>query len=75
MGYTPRKEGKIMSDKKTIGERIDKALDGKDKKTVGERVDKTKDDVTAASKKIKKSVKRAVEDTGDAVADLIHTKK
>ena len=65
-----------MSDKKTIGERIDKALDNKsDKKTVGEKVDEVNDDVTKAAHDIKKSVKTAVEETGDAVADLIHTKK
>ena len=63
-----------MSDKKTIGERIDKVLDKSDKKTVGEHVDKVKDDVDDAAHKIKKSVKKAIEDTGDAVADLIHTK-
>jgi len=64
-----------MSDKKTIGERIDKVLDKGDKKTAGEHVDEVKEDVADAAHKIKKSVKRAVEDTGDAVADLLHTKK
>ncbi|MFA6448990.1 MAG: hypothetical protein WCX65_05975 [bacterium] len=63
------------SDKKTIGERIDSALGKSDEKTVGERVDEVKKDVSDTAHDIKASVKKAVEDTGDAVADLIHTKK
>lgn len=63
-----------MSDKQTIGDRIDKNLDKRDKKTIGERVDEVKEDVADTAHDIKKIVKKAVEDTGDAVADLIHTK-
>jgi hypothetical protein len=63
------------SDKKTVGERIDNVLGKSDKKTVGEKVDEVKADVHKAAHDIKKSVKTAVEETGDAVADLIHTKK
>jgi len=62
-------------DKKTIGEHVDEVLDNKDKKTIGEHVDEVKNDVEVAARDIKKSVKKAVEDSGDAVADLIHTKK
>lgn len=73
---TIKRRNRIMSDKKTVGERVDKVVDKVSKKVDDgkDNVAKAKKDISDAARDIKKSVKKAVEDTGDAVADLIHTK-
>ena len=66
-----------MSDKKTVGERVDKALDkvSKNVDRAKGKIGRAKEDVSDAAHDISKSVKRAVEDSGDAVSKLTHKKK
>ncbi|MFA6448989.1 MAG: hypothetical protein WCX65_05970 [bacterium] len=62
-----------MSSKKTIGNRVDQVVD-----EVSENVDKAKSKIALAKKEVEdiahnisKSAKKAVDDSGDAVSDLV----
>lgn len=64
------------SKKVPVGKRFDKAVNKVDKK-IDEGKDKiigVKEDISDAAHNIGKSVKKAVQDSGDAISGLIHKK-
>ena len=58
-----------MNDNKSIGKKVDEVVEKAKEKIAG-----AKGDASTIARDISKGVKRAVEDTGDAITDLINKK-
>jgi hypothetical protein len=68
---------KIMSDNKTIGERIDEVAGKMSEKVeiAKDKIAKAKENAADIAHCISKTVKKAAADSSEAVSDMIHNKK